>query len=88
MSNVILNKDSRDLVKIGTLLETNDGIWKVYHVENVCSPYGSIIGKRISLECIEPQFDNRWVYKGKRIYMSKLSDYYGCEIVNLKEKSK
>ena len=85
MSNVILNKDTRDLIKIGTLLKDNVGIWKVDHIENVYSPYGVVIGKRVSLECVETLTDNRWFYKGKRIYMSKLSDYYGCEIINKKE---
>lgn len=77
---MILDKTTRDNVKIGTLLKSGDNtIWEVVNIYDVLSPYKKAVGKRMSLKWISAG-DNNLI--GRVIYGEKLSDYYGCEILN------
>ena len=66
-----LNKDTRNLVKVGTVM--NDGSWDG-EITNVIH---SGKGLKVTIKLLTGRF------AGRTLYAEPLSTYYGCEIVKV-----
>ena len=68
-----LNKNTRQLVEVGTILKSYSSEYKVTSILDNVGRYGN--GKNITVCIIKGNMQGRY------IYMQPLSNYYGCEII-------
>lgn len=73
---LILSKETRECVRIGTLLRSPN---EAYMVINI---YEQGKGKCITVKLMEINDKKQECWIGHNIYGRPLSEYYGCEIVN------
>lgn len=73
-----LNKDTRNLIKVDSIIKYGNTVFQVVAVQEIFSRYGEVIGKQISVRWLDA---TKKELIGATTYGEKLSNFYGYEII-------